>query len=127
MSGRAVPTDVNVTSSRKPAPARACDQINDEGPERMSQVPRAPSGSARFTRVFARPKLIDSGIRRKGRWGQLHGVFFFLTSTLLPITPPRIPPAAAPMTPPFTLSRLVVAPMIAPAAAPIAASRFVFF
>src|SRR5207253_1471131 len=56
-----------------------------------------------------------------------HGLFFFLTSTLLPITPPRIPPAAAPMIPPFTLSRLVVAPMIAPAAAPIAASRLVFF
>src|SRR5438270_11706937 len=56
-----------------------------------------------------------------------HGLFFFLTSTLLPITPPRIPPAAAPMTPPLTLLRLVVAPMIAPAAAPIAASRLVFF
>src|SRR5881394_3861724 len=56
-----------------------------------------------------------------------HGLFFFLTSTLLPITPPRIPPAAAPITPPFTLLRLVVAPMIAPAAAPIAASRLVFF
>ena len=56
-----------------------------------------------------------------------YGVFFFFTSTLLPITPPRMPPAAAPMMPPFTLSRLVAAPMIAPAAAPIAASRFVFF
>src|SRR5881394_2499012 len=56
-----------------------------------------------------------------------HGLFFFLTSTLLPITPPRIPPAAAPMMPPLTLLRLVVAPMIAPAAAPIVASRLVFF
>src|SRR5207244_10731896 len=56
-----------------------------------------------------------------------HGLFFSFTSTLLPITPPRIPPAAAPMMPPFTLLRLVAAPMIAPAAAPIAASRFVFF
>src|SRR5437868_3611543 len=56
-----------------------------------------------------------------------HGLFFFLTSTLLPITPPRIPPTAAPMTPPLTLLRLVVAPMIAPAAAPIAASRCVCF
>jgi len=47
VSGRAVPTDENVTNSRKPAPARACEQINDEGPERMSQVPRAPPLVAR--------------------------------------------------------------------------------
>ena len=53
--------------------------------------------------------------------------FFFLTSTLFPITPPRMPPAAAPMMPPFTLFLLVAAPRIAPAAAPIAASRLVFF
>src|ERR1051325_1477232 len=55
------------------------------------------------------------------------GGFFFLTSTLLPITPPSTPPTTAPMTPPFTLSFDVVAPMIAPAAAPMAASRLVFF
>jgi hypothetical protein len=49
--------------------------------------------------------------------------FFFVLSTLLPITPPMIAPAAPPTTAPFTLSLLVVAPMTAPAAAPIAASR----
>src|SRR2546423_12648349 len=79
---------------------------------------------ARITRFFARPQ---ANRRRRTRKGALYGVFFFLTSTLLPMTPPRIPPAAAPMIPPFNLSRLVVAPMTAPAAAPIAASRFVFF
>ena len=114
-----------------------------------------PSGSARLTRVFARPKLIDRVATGKGHnreegggvggyqeslgWlaeafrsilplpSPYYGVFFFLMSTLLPITPPRIPPAAAPMTPPLTLLRLVVAPRMAPAAAPMAASRFVFF
>jgi hypothetical protein len=55
-----------------------------------------------------------------------HGTGFFFTSTLLPITPPRIAPAAPPITAPFTLSLLVTAPMMAPAPAPIAASRLVF-
>jgi len=51
----------------------------------------------------------------------------FFTSTLFPITPPRIAPAAPPITAPFTLSLLVTAPITAPAPAPIAASRFVCF
>lgn len=55
------------------------------------------------------------------------GTGFFCTSTLLPITPPRMAPAAPPMTAPFTLSRLVAAPMAAPATPPMMASRFVFF
>src|SRR5258708_10692285 len=50
-----------------------------------------------------------------------------LTSTLLPMTPPRMAPAAAPISPPFTLSRLLTAPITAPVAAPIAASRLVCF
>jgi hypothetical protein len=88
------------------------------------QVPRAYTGNERFRPVFARPKLIEPGARGQGRD---YGVFFFLTSTLLPMTPPRMPPAAAPMMPPLILSLLVAAPMIAPAAAPIVASRLVFF
>ena len=56
-----------------------------------------------------------------------HQPVFLCTSTLFPITAPRMPPAAAPIRPPFTLSRAVVAPKIAPAAAPMAASRPVFF
>src|ERR1044071_3750701 len=50
------------------------------------------------------------------------GGFFFVLSTLLPMTPPSTPPTTAPITPAFTLLRLVVAPMTAPAAAPMAAS-----
>src|SRR6476661_8095800 len=56
-----------------------------------------------------------------------YGFVVFLTSTLLPITPPRMAPAAPPITAPFTLFLLVTAPMTAPAPAPIAASRLVFF
>src|SRR5258707_4939979 len=53
--------------------------------------------------------------------------YFFVLSTLLPITPPRIAPAAPPMMAPFTLFLLVTAPITAPAPAPIAASRLVCF
>lgn len=66
------------------------------------------------------------------RWGAHwtawpQGTGFFFTSTLLPITPPRMAPAAPPITAPFTLSRLVAAPIAAPATPPMMASRFVFF
>ena len=50
--------------------------------------------------------------------------YFFVLSTLLPITPPRIAPAAPPIIAPFTL-RPATAPITAPAPAPIAASRLV--
>jgi hypothetical protein len=53
--------------------------------------------------------------------------YFFVLSTLLPITPPRIAPAAPPMIAPFTLFLLVTAPITAPAPAPMAASRLVCF
>jgi hypothetical protein len=45
-------------------PRAGDEQINDEGPERMSPGPSCIQlGSAPFRRVFARPKLIDSAVR----------------------------------------------------------------
>src|ERR1700680_908334 len=59
--------------------------------------------------------------KQRSRAGRL---YFFVLSTLLPITPPRIAPAAPPMIAPFTLWP-ATAPITAPAPAPIAASRLV--
>src|ERR1700730_18224509 len=61
--------------------------------------------------------------KQRSRAGRL---YFFVLSTLLPITPPRIAPAAPPIIAPFTLGP-ATAPITAPAPAPIAASRLVCF
>src|ERR1043165_8758480 len=96
----------------------------DRAPEPGSHI--SIEGTRRYSKQWGQTRLksfqssLTPLIVERGRYG-----FFFLMSTLLPITPPRIPPATAPITPPFTLLRLVVAPMIAPAAAPMAASRWV--
>src|SRR5258708_12900705 len=42
-----------------------------------------------------------------------------LTSTLLPMTPPRMAPAAAPISPPFPFSRLLPAPTPPPFPLPL--------
>ena len=126
----ATTSDLGNRSLRRPRPNHARNRIHRISLQCSSSVSTVTVDSSlrdgEIRRVLVHPdenRTRFAGSRFRFHCGWCYQPTFFCTSTLFPITAPRIPPTPAPINPPFTLSRLVVAPMIAPAAAPIAASR----